>query len=427
MRTRSMVDNEPHVLELQLAMAGMQVAVASMEERFQEQNRKLQEQLLKKMQEMLNGATKNKNPMGQCAGRSLVDHDNPSVQEDSSSGDSFWPRSLQFDFPRFHGKDPEGWCYKATQFFEYYPMLDQHKFNLAAFHMEGKALPWFQALRDSNGLSTWCEFLAKFDQKWQQVVPETRKTQENFKDVTEECDQQVQESKNADLLVEIDSVDEPDPVEEMDPVEEIDRVDETEKIPHSIEYEDLPLTQQKIQITYQLYHEFLQPSGLELIFLDSVVAQKFQDGKWFCQGEEKVFDELEDIGARFFKLVMFDLWHRWRWKDRPRDLQEIDVQKASSKLCFGVHDRSFLQLPGQVECCIPKSIGPVNSKYFLGSGYWVFDPRGTIVSCAGRFRRSFLKRLMKLYLIKRQGRGYISIYIEFITCLALELMNKTSV
>jgi len=325
-------------------------------------------------------------------------------------------------------------------------MPDQPKFNITAFHMEGKALPWFQALHDSNGLSTWCEFLAKFDQKWQQVVPEKIETQEKLKEVAEECDQQIQESKSANMLNETDLVEETDPVE---------------TIPQSVEYEELP------------------PNGLGLIIPESVVVQIFQDGDWFCQGEvkmfdtklnrkfaffpwcgcwsfdpgkktlfleymnleffkerlnllafdkedfkffkvgsendvmvdslgwlsfsvfhygkknlewaenqtltgktkqevvieEKVFDELEDMGARFLKLVMFDLWHRC-WKDRHRDLQEIDVQKASSKLCFSVPDRSFLQLPGQVEWCIPKFIGMVNSVYFLGCSYLVFDPGG---------------------------------------------------
>jgi hypothetical protein len=73
--------------------------------------------------------------------------------------DSFKPRSLKLDFPRFDGEDPDGWCYKATQFFEYYAMANQQKFNLAAFHMEGKALIWFQELRSTNKLNSWIEFL----------------------------------------------------------------------------------------------------------------------------------------------------------------------------------------------------------------------------------------------------------------------------
>jgi hypothetical protein len=62
----------------------MQVAVASMEERFQEHNQQLQEQLLKKMEEMLNGATKNKNPMDQSAGTSYTNIGDQLGWEDDS-------------------------------------------------------------------------------------------------------------------------------------------------------------------------------------------------------------------------------------------------------------------------------------------------------------------------------------------------------
>jgi hypothetical protein len=44
--------------------------------------------------------------------------------------------------------------------------------------MEGKTLVWFRALRASNGLSTWNEFLrviqARFSQEWQQQEENAR-------------------------------------------------------------------------------------------------------------------------------------------------------------------------------------------------------------------------------------------------------------
>jgi hypothetical protein len=112
-----------------------------------------------KSQEMLKSAAKQKHVPEDGAEPSFVDRDDPFVQEDYSSGDSFQPKSLQLDFPRFDSKDPYGWCYKATQFFEYYAMADQQKFNLATFHMEGKALIWFQELPSTNKLDSWIEFL----------------------------------------------------------------------------------------------------------------------------------------------------------------------------------------------------------------------------------------------------------------------------
>jgi hypothetical protein len=70
--------------------------------------------------------------------------------------DLFHTRTLPLDFPH---EDPEGWCYRASQFFEYYVIPDQQRFTIASFHMEGRALVWFQELRSGNGLTTWNEFL----------------------------------------------------------------------------------------------------------------------------------------------------------------------------------------------------------------------------------------------------------------------------
>lgn len=73
--------------------------------------------------------------------------------------DPFHTRTLRLDFPLFDGEDPEGWCYRASQFFEYYVIPDPKIFTIASFHMEGRALVWFQELRSGNGLTTWNEFL----------------------------------------------------------------------------------------------------------------------------------------------------------------------------------------------------------------------------------------------------------------------------
>jgi len=120
---------------------------------------RFQAQMMKQMQEMLKLAAKQKHVPDNGAGPSFVGHDDSFVQEDYNSCDSFRPKSLKLDFPRFDSEDPDGWCYKATQFFEYYAMANQQKFNLAAFHMEGKALIWFQELRSTNKLNSWIEFL----------------------------------------------------------------------------------------------------------------------------------------------------------------------------------------------------------------------------------------------------------------------------
>jgi hypothetical protein len=120
---------------------------------------RFQAQMMKQMQEMMKLAAKQKHVPDNGAGPSFVGHDDSFVQEDYNSCDSFRPKSLKLDFPRFDSEDPDGWCYKATQFFECYAMADQRKFYLATFHMEGKALIWFQELRSTNKLNSWIEFL----------------------------------------------------------------------------------------------------------------------------------------------------------------------------------------------------------------------------------------------------------------------------
>ncbi len=79
--------------------------------------------------------------------------------EDSSGDVAFQTRPLRLDFPRFDGEDPEGWSYRASQFFDYYSITDVQRFTISSFHMEGKALIWFQELRKSSSLTTWIEFL----------------------------------------------------------------------------------------------------------------------------------------------------------------------------------------------------------------------------------------------------------------------------
>lgn len=54
------------------------------------------------------------------------------------------PKSVRVDFPSFHGDDPNGWIYKVNCFFAFHNALPQHRLRLASFHMEGKAIVWFQ-------------------------------------------------------------------------------------------------------------------------------------------------------------------------------------------------------------------------------------------------------------------------------------------
>lgn len=67
----------------------------------------------------------------------------------------FIPGQLGWIFPDLMGKDSARWLYKAHQFFSYYNTQPHHKLMLASYHMEGKALVWFQELEESGTLVNW--------------------------------------------------------------------------------------------------------------------------------------------------------------------------------------------------------------------------------------------------------------------------------
>ncbi|KAH9718389.1 hypothetical protein KPL71_022207 [Citrus sinensis] len=55
----------------------------------------------------------------------------------------------KLDFPRYAGNDPTEWFNRINQFFEYQESIEDQKFVLASFHLEGEANQWWQWLRRS--------------------------------------------------------------------------------------------------------------------------------------------------------------------------------------------------------------------------------------------------------------------------------------
>jgi hypothetical protein len=68
-------------------------------------------------------------------------------------------KASRLEFPTFNGKDPDSWCYRAEQFFDFYEIPERRKLGITAFHIEGKASSWFRALRTTNECITWYEFV----------------------------------------------------------------------------------------------------------------------------------------------------------------------------------------------------------------------------------------------------------------------------
>ncbi|KAJ0008031.1 hypothetical protein Pint_30812 [Pistacia integerrima] len=67
--------------------------------------------------------------------------------------------AVRLDFPKFNGEDPSGWVYRVNQFFNYHQTNPHHRVLLASFHMEGKALVWFQDIKAAGGISSWEGFV----------------------------------------------------------------------------------------------------------------------------------------------------------------------------------------------------------------------------------------------------------------------------
>jgi hypothetical protein len=49
--------------------------------------------------------------------------------------------------PASHGQNLSAWMSKIHQFFNYYDTPDYHRFMVASYHMEGKALTWLEEMK----------------------------------------------------------------------------------------------------------------------------------------------------------------------------------------------------------------------------------------------------------------------------------------
>jgi len=61
------------------------------------------------------------------------------------------PRQMRVDFPYFSGsEDILQWIYRAERFFRIYYVPEEHKMDLIAVSLEGRALAWFQIWEKLN-------------------------------------------------------------------------------------------------------------------------------------------------------------------------------------------------------------------------------------------------------------------------------------
>ncbi|KAL5718323.1 hypothetical protein ACHQM5_011236 [Ranunculus cassubicifolius] len=67
-------------------------------------------------------------------------------------------QQLKLFFPKFNGEDPDGWIYKAEQYFDIKHVVPDQQVQLASFHLEGIALQWHRWLMKFRGPLNWNEF-----------------------------------------------------------------------------------------------------------------------------------------------------------------------------------------------------------------------------------------------------------------------------
>lgn len=70
---------------------------------------------------------------------------------------------VKLDFPQVHeGDDPFGWIYKEKHYFDYFDIPADKKVRMASFHMENKALQWFQWVNCVKNYLKWEDFTEIF-------------------------------------------------------------------------------------------------------------------------------------------------------------------------------------------------------------------------------------------------------------------------
>jgi hypothetical protein len=74
-------------------------------------------------------------------------------------GGGIQAKAVQLEFPKFDGADPSDWVLKAQQFFSYGQIAESQKVPISAFHMEGRALQWYNWLMESAPVANWEEFV----------------------------------------------------------------------------------------------------------------------------------------------------------------------------------------------------------------------------------------------------------------------------
>ncbi|RWW02916.1 hypothetical protein BHE74_00043577 [Ensete ventricosum] len=65
---------------------------------------------------------------------------------------------MKVDFPRWEEGDPIGWISRAERHFRFYRTADATRVEIAAIHLEGDAIQWFNWFKHTHGGLSWQRF-----------------------------------------------------------------------------------------------------------------------------------------------------------------------------------------------------------------------------------------------------------------------------
>lgn len=86
-------------------------------------------------------------------------HDGPPRGSTDPAGIFNILKTLRINVPQFDGHDVEDWICKIDKLFGLHCLPTATRLTLVAFHLDGKALTWFQWMEKAEGLPSWEAFI----------------------------------------------------------------------------------------------------------------------------------------------------------------------------------------------------------------------------------------------------------------------------
>ncbi|RRT79834.1 hypothetical protein B296_00024771 [Ensete ventricosum] len=65
---------------------------------------------------------------------------------------------MKVDFPRWEEGDPIGWIVHVEWYFRFYRTVDATRVEIAAIHLKGDAIHWFNWYKYTHGSLSWYRF-----------------------------------------------------------------------------------------------------------------------------------------------------------------------------------------------------------------------------------------------------------------------------